>query len=138
MVPTCLVPPGARCPGRWRKTMHPGFYSWWKSRQNECEQYAGCGGPWSSRGHSHDEQRYAGGYDDSGGAFGVRRPLRFLAYKLQLDERQVAELARILSDLKTERAQAHVDERRTTAAFAEAIAGATFDEAKAADSARDR
>ena len=28
-----------------------------------------------------------------GGAFGVRRPLRFLAYKLELDERQVAELA---------------------------------------------
>ena len=56
------------------------------------------------------------------GAFGVRRPLRFLAYKLELDERQVAELARILDELKTERAQAEVDRRRTLSAFADAVA----------------
>jgi len=64
-----------------------------------------------------DRRRFAtaptvGGPDDGdqegfgGGAFGVRRPLRFLAYKLELDERQVSELARILDELKTERAQA--------------------------------
>ena len=57
-----------------------------------------------------------------GGAFGVRRPLRFLAYKLELDERQVAELARILDELKTERAQAEVDRRRSLSAFADAVA----------------
>jgi Spy/CpxP family protein refolding chaperone len=61
----------------------------------------------------------------------VRRPLRFLAYKLQLDEAQVTELARILDALKTERAQAAVDYRRAVSAFAEAIEGATFDAAKA-------
>ena len=63
--------------------------------------------------------------------FGVRRPLRFLAFKLGLDERQVAELAQILNELKTERAQAAVDHRRTVAGFADALAGDTFDQAKA-------
>ena len=46
--------------------------------------------------------------------------------------------ARILSDLKTERAQAQVDQRRTTANFADAIAGGAFDEAKAGDGAQQR
>ena len=63
----------------------------------------------------------------------MRQPLRFLAHKLDLDERQVAELARILSELKTERAQAAVDHRRSTAAFADTIAEATFDEGKGAE-----
>jgi Spy/CpxP family protein refolding chaperone len=77
-----------------------------------------------------------GGDDDFGaGAFGVRRPLRFLAYKLELDEKQVAEFARILDELKTERAQAEVDRRRTMSAFADAVAGETFDEPKAKDGA---
>jgi len=49
----------------------------------------------------------------------VRRPpLRFLAQRLNLDERQVRELARFLDELKTERAQAEVDRRRTLSAFA--------------------
>ena len=66
-----------------------------------------------------------------GGAFGVRRPLRLLTYKLGLNEAQVTEMARILNDLKTERAQAAVDDRRTLAMFADALAGETFDEALA-------
>jgi Spy/CpxP family protein refolding chaperone len=72
--------------------------------------------------------------DDEGiGGFGVRRPLRFLAHKLDLDDRQVAELARILDELKTERAQAEVDRRRTVSSFADALSGDAFDEAKAAE-----
>ena len=69
---------------------------------------------------------------EGGGHFGVRRPLRFLAYKLGLDEKQVAELARVLDELKTERAQAAVDDRRTLADFADALTGDSFDAAKAA------
>lgn len=65
------------------------------------------------------------GEDDGG--FGVRRPLRFLAHKLQLDEHQVAELARILDELKTERAQAAVDDRRALADFATAMNSEAFD-----------
>src|SRR5258706_16263844 len=67
-----------------------------------------------------------------GGGFGVRRPLRFLAHKLDLDEKQVVLLARILDELKTERAQAAVDDRRTLADFADALTGEQFDGAKAA------
>jgi Spy/CpxP family protein refolding chaperone len=52
-------------------------------------------------------------------------------HKLDLDEKQVAELARILSELKTERAQAEVDHRRTVSAFADALIGDTFDTTKA-------
>lgn len=102
--------------------------------------FADCG-PWScgpgSRewgGQARSEDGLGGGGDGGdGGGFGVRRPLRFLAYKLDLDERQAAELARILSELKTERAQAEVDRRRTVAAFADAVAAATFDAAKAGE-----
>jgi len=79
-----------------------------------------------------------GGGEFGGGAFGVRRPLRFLAYRLQLDEEQVAALAVILNELKTERAQAAVDDRRTLTAFADAIAGETFDEAKSTEAATQR
>ena len=75
-----------------------------------------------------------GGFEGGGGGghFGVRRPLRFLAYKLGLDEKQVADLARVLDELKTERAQAAVDDRRTLADFADALTGETFDAARAA------
>jgi len=69
--------------------------------------------------------------DDEGSGFGVRRPLRFLAYKLELDERQVTEFARILDELKTERAQAAVDDRRSLAELADAMTGEAFDAAKA-------
>jgi hypothetical protein len=81
--------------------------------------------------HGHGPGHGGGGEDFGGGSFGVRRPLRFLAYKLNLNESQVAEFARILDELKTERAQAAVDDRRTTAAFADAIGLEKFDEAKA-------
>jgi Spy/CpxP family protein refolding chaperone len=70
------------------------------------------------------------GFDDGGGGFGVRRPLRFLAHKLELNDDQVARLAAILSALKTERAQSEVDARRRTASLAEAFEAASFDAAK--------
>src|SRR2546428_14125543 len=72
------------------------------------------------------------------GAFGVRRPLRFLAFQLGLDEAQTRELARILDELKTERAQASVDHRRMSAALADTLAEDTFDAAKATEAGRAR
>ncbi|MEL7370418.1 MAG: Spy/CpxP family protein refolding chaperone [Myxococcota bacterium] len=72
-----------------------------------------------------------------GALFGVRRPLRFMAHKLDLDESQVRVLARILDELKTERAQARVDEQRTISGFAEAMDSETFD-AECADQAAQR
>ena len=92
------------------------------------------GGHEHRHGHEHGhgpEHAHASGEHDSdfgGGSLGVRRPLRFLAYKLDLDEKQVAQLARILNELKTERAQAEVDHRRSIAGFADAISAEAFDE----------
>jgi Spy/CpxP family protein refolding chaperone len=83
----------------------------------------------------HHEWTAGPDHGGEGGGFGVRRPLRFLAYKLDLGEEQVAELARILDELKTERAQVAVDDRRAVSAFADAIAGGTFEEAKAKEAA---
>ncbi len=79
------------------------------------------GGPRGFSGHPGEDE----------GGFGVRRPLRFLAYKLNLDEKQVGELARILDELKTERAQVAVDDRRSLADFAESLSGEAFDTARA-------
>jgi Spy/CpxP family protein refolding chaperone len=107
---------------------------WWMRRRRhgcgEAHAHAGPGGGGAG-------ERFAMGHDEDlgGGAFGVRRPLRFLAWKLELDESQMAELARILGELKTERAQAAVDERRTSAAFADAIASDAFGDAKAGEGA---
>jgi Spy/CpxP family protein refolding chaperone len=56
-----------------------------------------------------------------------------LAHKLGLSEEQVGELARIIDELKTERAQAEVDHRRAVTAFADALGAGTFDQARATD-----
>ncbi len=118
--------------------MHPGFMSFWARRHapRHAYAYAGCG-PGGYSAHRRDDGfADEGGF--SGGAFGVRRPLRVLAYKLDLDERQTEELAAILDELKTERAQAAVDHRRMTAAMADLFAGGGFDAAKAAEAAKAR
>jgi Spy/CpxP family protein refolding chaperone len=127
--------------------MHPGFIGWWHARREAmraggCVSHAGGGcGPGGGGGHArHQWAQGHGGGDDSfdGGSFGVRRPLRFLAYKLELDDKQVDALARVLDELKTERAQAAVDHRRTTSAIAEAVAAETFDAAAVAKAAAAR
>ena len=112
--------------------MYPGMFWWMKhaGRRHGCGAGAGASGEgegWQAGGW------HGGGGDDfgGGGSFGVRRPLRFLAYKLNLNEEQVAQLARILDELKTERAQAAVDDRRTVTAFADALGLEKFDEARA-------
>jgi Spy/CpxP family protein refolding chaperone len=87
----------------------------------------GCSMP--RHGHHHDEE---------GSAFGVRRPLRFLAHKLDLDEKQISALVRILDELKTERAQAAVDDRRSLGEFADAVGDEAFDAAKAASAGERR
>jgi Spy/CpxP family protein refolding chaperone len=71
------------------------------------------------------------GSPGGGAGFGVRRPLRFLAHKLELNEQQVAHLAKILDELKIERAQGDVDDRRALADLADAVGGEAFDAAKA-------
>jgi Spy/CpxP family protein refolding chaperone len=114
--------------------MHPAHKAWRRARR----AFAAYGGFWGGCG---PQQHFEGGPIEEGceegfgggGGFGVRRPLRFLAHKLALDDRQVAELARILDELKTERAQAEVDRRRTVAALADALGSDAFDAAKAGE-----
>jgi Spy/CpxP family protein refolding chaperone len=123
---------------------YPGFWAWWR-RQAESraagwpgwQAHAGghCGpcGPRGGQGKAEGggpQWHGSHGFEDGGAGFGVRRPLRFLAHKLELSDEQVAKLAAILNTLKTERAQSDVDYRRRTAAFADAFEGSSFDEAK--------
>jgi len=120
--------------------MYPGFISRWKTEHcGESRVGSGCGGS-EHRGWRRGFAYAASGEDDpragfGGGAFGVRRPLRYLAYKLQLEDSQIGELAKILDEIKTERAQAAVDDRRVLSALAEVMVGESFDEAKAAAAA---
>ena len=78
--------------------------------------------------HHHDWDR-----SECRSGFGVRRPLRFLAHKLDLaTKNRSPSCGGILrNDLKTERAQAEVDDRRSLAEFADAISGESFDAGKA-------
>ena len=120
--------------------MHPGFHGWWRGRQCAVDELRAAAsehahGPWGGgfpggpRGfHRGHHGAWAGPSFDEGGVLGVRRPLRFLAYKLELSEAQVAAFAAILDELKTERAQAAVDQRRRTSALAETLESDTFDE----------
>ena len=62
----------------------------------------------------------------SSAGLGVRRPLRFLASRLDLDDAQSAQLARILERLKLERAQASLDLRRAAADLADALEATEF------------
>lgn len=123
--------------------MYPGTMHWWSRRRADGEHrhHAGCGserwGGRDGRHHGWGDHHAAPGSHDSG-VFGVRRPLRFLAWKLGLDEPQVAELARILDALKTERAQAEVDGRRAMAGLADALAAVSFDPQSAGTAASAR
>jgi Spy/CpxP family protein refolding chaperone len=108
--------------------MHPAMKWWFRQARAQ----GACGG---RDGFSFHRGEHRGDGDEfgGGGAFGVRRPLRFLAYRLNLSEDQVAELAKILDELKTERAQAAVDERRVSSALADSIGLEQFSAEKAAD-----
>src|SRR3974377_2300446 len=115
--------------------MPPGFMSFWARRHapRHAYAYAGCGPAGFSAHRRHGDEGFDDGPSFSGGTFGVRRPLRFLAYKLDLDERQTEELAAILDALKTERAQAAVDHRRMTAAMADLFGSGAVDAPEAAE-----
>lgn len=122
--------------------MHPGFWAWWRRQAEAAAEggWSGCAvgvphpGFRSGRGCGSGEpagQRWHMSQSlEEGGGFGVRRPLRFLAHKLELNDEQVTRLAAILSTLKTERAQSEVDARRRTASLAEAFEASSFDAAK--------
>jgi len=102
------------------------------SRHARCGCEAGASHP----SHTLEHHHYPG--HDFPGRLGVRRPLRFLAWKLGLSESQVTEFASVLNGLKTERAQAEVDDRRAIALLADAAESEPYDSAKPAEALRIR
>ncbi|MGB8332252.1 MAG: periplasmic heavy metal sensor [Polyangiales bacterium] len=111
--------------------MHPGFYYRWKRSQEDHageQRASACGrSGWRRHGHS------AGTTGHHASGFGVRRPLRYMAHQLDLDEEQIETLATILNVLKTERAQARLDEQRSITGIAAVVERDEFDKDAAAE-----
>ena len=97
--------------------------------------HRGCGCARGEHPTHHPEHHHYPG-DAFQGGLGVRRPLRFLAWKLELGSEQVAQLATVLNQLKTERAQAAVDDRRALALLADAVQSESFDRDKASEASK--
>ncbi len=96
------------------------FHSFYGCRRRYAYAHAG-----SQSGHcatpsrkSFYETRHARGGQ---GGFGVRRPVRYLGYKLDLDDDQMRRVAAIMDALKTEREQARLDESRTVTEVASLV-----------------
>lgn len=120
--------------------MHPGFIAWWRagssaSGDQSQPSVSSCGGARSGCKTGH-----GGWFASHGrhGEFGIRRPLRYMAWHLDLTEEQISRLAVILDELRTERAQGEVDDRRARSAFAEVLEAVSFDEAKVKEAAQIR
>ena len=69
--------------------------------------------------HEHREHRHRG---RRSGSFGVRRPLRYLSYQLDLDESQRRKIAVALDSVKVEREQALLDEKKMAGDLADLVA----------------
>ena len=101
------------------------------------ESRGGCGCEPRTR-HEHVAHHHYTPGDEFAGGFGIRRPLRFLAWKLELTEPQLERFAAVINELKTERAQSAVDDRRALTLFADAASGEAFDTARAEEAAKPR
>ncbi len=117
--------------------MHHHAWAWRRARlhfRNPGFAYAfgGCGpsadlgsGDWmASSGRFREEEPFGAG------GIGVRRPLRWLAFRLELSRDQVARTAKVLERLKIERAQAAVDLRRAASDLADAVETGEFGRAR--------
>src|SRR5262249_54332211 len=121
MVPTHPRPPGARAPAEEEAmyvkipVVHPRAIEMSRSTRAFAVSLGGsCGAPGPAPERAEEPTRsehaccvphvLAVGAESilGAGGFGVKRPLRFLAYKLDLTEHQITELAAILDELKTE------------------------------------
>jgi len=120
--------------------MHPGFIHHWRRRQRAAELGApvyGCYGSGAAHGQRwvwEASRRFGESFGAEG--FGARRPVRFLAMRLDLDDAQVAKLTKILEHLRVEREQAAVDARRAAGALADALEGAALDAGRVDEATR--
>jgi hypothetical protein len=145
--PAPRAPRAERFP-REESTMHchsRGFRGFdpWRRLAHELA-WAGCDASSRSWAWADDEarraRRFAQRRDEDlafgGAGLGVRRPLRFLADRLDLDDAQTQALARTLERLKLERAQAELDLRRAAAELADAFEAESFGREHADGAAR--
>ena len=80
------------------------------------------------RGHGRGRKGFAGKRPGSGeGMFNVKRPLRFLIHKLDLDDDQAMVVADAFSDFRIEKAQAEVDRSRAKKLMVQAMSADEFD-----------
>ena len=69
--------------------------------------------------YAHREHRGRRGHRS--GSFGVRRPLRYLSYQLDLDESQRRQVAAALDSVKIEREQMALDEKKMVSQLADLV-----------------
>jgi hypothetical protein len=79
-----------------------------ETRENEAR------GNWYAHKEHRQQRRHSG-------SFGVRRPLRYLSYQLDLDEPQRRQIGAVLDEVKIEREQAALDEKKMVAELADQI-----------------
>ncbi len=135
--------------------MNPDFIWYWKRRLHQDRHgaygaayaYSSCGPDPCRRSPRGNDFAFDFDFGDGRGredrvfgasGFGVRRPLRFLARRLDLSDEQLEDAARILERLKIERAQAAVDLRRTAADLADALDGNEFNTERAGSASQTR
>src|SRR5262245_22875119 len=89
-----LIPRRERIASAKGGLMYPGFIPHWKRSRCGEARWVGAGSGRhfgrESWGYRAAEEEDAPAFSSGGGSFGVRRPLRFLAYKLDLQDAQVA------------------------------------------------
>lgn len=110
---------------------------WWRRHPVFAHAAPSCGrygfSAYETRGFERRE-RARSAMSGLGLDFGVRRPLRFLRDRLDLDEVQTRELATILDRLKVARRQAQLDAERTLVDVADVLRQETTpDEASIAE-----
>lgn len=67
------------------------------------------------------QREHRGRRGHGSGSFGVRRPLRYLSYQLDLDETQRRQVAAALDSVKIEREQMALDEKKMVAELADLV-----------------
>ncbi len=82
----------------------------------------------NTQSNTHCESRLHG-HGGGRGDFGVRRPLRYLRYQLDLDDGQTRRVAAILNRLKLEREQAQIDDKRCLQTLADRVESGETDRA---------
>jgi len=70
--------------------------------------------------------------------FGVRRPLRYLSYQLDLDEPQRRRIAAVLDRVKMQREQSALDEKKVSGKLADLIEKPEFDSDSVKETLSDR